>query len=73
MTDRLKGCVVVFDKDYRDDDAADIISALTMVKGVASVSPVVANHEDYMNRERVRLEYQRAILDALQGMREGKI
>ncbi len=48
MTDRLKGALVTFERDIRDDDAKDMLKALSMVKGVLSVKPYVTSAEDYM-------------------------
>jgi len=56
MTDRLKGVVVTFERDLRTDDAEDLIKAIGCLRGVLDVSPSVAKPEDYMNRERVRME-----------------
>jgi hypothetical protein len=56
MTDRLKGCTVVFTHDIRDDDAEAILNAIRMVKGVLSVDPSLASSEDWMMRERVKSE-----------------
>jgi hypothetical protein len=58
MTDRLKGLVVVLDKDIRVDDAEEIINAIKMIKGVADVQGSVANYNDYMNRSRVDREWK---------------
>lgn len=43
MTDRYSGFVVVLADDIRDDDAADTLTALRMVHGVARVEPVVSS------------------------------
>jgi hypothetical protein len=43
MTDRYSGFVVVLSNDTRDDDAAAIQTALSMVQGVARVEPVVSS------------------------------
>jgi len=56
MTDRIKGFVVTLDKDLRDDDVEIIKTALSMVKGVTNVTAAVTNHDDIMNRERVKSE-----------------
>lgn len=56
MTDRLKGVVVTFEKNIREDDAAEIINAIGMVKGVLSVNPLKANLDDHIAQERVRHE-----------------
>jgi hypothetical protein len=41
MTDRHTGYVVTLAKPLRDDDDADTINALRMVRGVISVEPIV--------------------------------
>jgi len=56
MSDHLKGFVVTFEINMRDDDAESIAQAIRMVRGVLSVSPVIANHEDDMTRRQVRHE-----------------
>ena len=62
MTDKYKGLVVTLDKDYRDDDAESIITAIKMIKGVLEVVPAVANHaDDCIIRERVAKELEREI------------
>ena len=53
MTDRHAGYIVTLDHDIREDDAAAIITALRMVKGVISVEPVVADHHTYVAAARV--------------------
>lgn len=58
MTDRLKGCVVLFDKDIRDDDCQPLIDAIRMLKHVKAVTPNLAGPDDWMCRERVRRELQ---------------
>lgn len=65
MTDRLKGVVVTFEEDIRDDDAQEIINAILMIKGVKTVATSIANHDDHMNRSRIRLEYRQKLFDAL--------
>ncbi len=62
MTDRLKGCYVAFDDDYRTDDVERILEAIRMVRGVASIATTVTNGDDWMNRERIRREYEDKVL-----------
>ncbi|MFI8792590.1 hypothetical protein [Streptomyces sp. NPDC055105] len=64
MTDRHAGYVVTLTDDIREDDAEAIINALRLIKGVASVQPVVGDHQLVIAKERVREEY-RAKLTAL--------
>lgn len=56
MTDRIKGLIVVLDKDYRDDDVKAIVDVIRMVKGVVAVRKSVTDAEDWMNRTRVKHE-----------------
>ncbi len=57
MTDRHAGYVVALDADMREDDAEAIIAAISMIKGVLAVQPVVAGSPmDSINRLRVRRE-----------------
>lgn len=65
MTDRLKGVVVTFEADIREDDAQAIINAIQLIKGVYSVSKSVRGHDDIMNRERVRMEYREKLWKVL--------
>ncbi len=44
------------EKDTREDNAIDILTALRMVKGVASVSPHVTNLEQWSAEWRARIE-----------------
>jgi hypothetical protein len=56
MTDRLKGVIVTFKEDIREDDAEAVLTAIKMVKGVLSVKPLVSNYEQHIAEERVRRE-----------------
>ena len=48
MTDRYKGFLITLDKEIRDDDADQIVTALKMIKGVFSVQPYINSAEDWM-------------------------
>jgi len=61
MTDRLKGVLVTFDHDIREDDAEQIIAAIGMIKHVADVKPMVRTHEDLMARVRVDGEWRKKL------------
>lgn len=56
MTDRLKGLVVTFENDTREDDAQGIINAIYMVKGVVNVSEVISDPGSQVDRERIKYE-----------------
>ena len=61
MTDRLKGVLVTFAKDIRDDDAESMLTAIKMIKGVLSVKEYITDAEDYMM-------YHRGYYDAREKM-----
>lgn len=61
MTDRLKGLTVLLDRDIREDDAAPIIAAIQMIKGVASVQTHVADPDHYLAVETARWELRKEI------------
>ena len=65
MTDRHAGYIVVLAEDIRADDAEEsVLNALRMIKGVASVTPVIADYDQVIARER-RDEKWRDALRAL--------
>ena len=71
MTDRLKGAVVTFSHDIREDDAEALLQAIGMIRGVASVTPSVAYLGDHMARERVRSELRVRLYDAIRVALDG--
>jgi hypothetical protein len=56
MTDRLKGVVITFEKDIREDDAEQLLTTFRNIRGVVDVSPIVADLDDHMARARVKSE-----------------
>jgi hypothetical protein len=65
MSDRIKGFIVVLDKDYRDDDASEIRIALQNIRGVCKVTPSVMHAEDVMNQSRIKSELIKKIYEVL--------
>ncbi len=63
MTDRHAAYIVILGDDIRDDSAAPIITALRMVKGVASGEPVVASHQLHIAQARVDQEWKDRIAE----------
>ena len=59
MSTRLKGVLVTFEEDVREDDAAATLAAIRQIRGVLSVDPVPADIDDHMARARVRHEMWR--------------
>ncbi len=65
MSDRMLSCQVIFDKDYKDEDAKVIMDAISMIKGVAKVVPRVAITEDYIAYTRARQDLRLKLFEAL--------
>lgn len=65
MSDRYKGLIITLEKDFKDEDAKEIMTAIAMVKGVLKVSPSVANVDDHLNRMRIKHEIEGRIWNAL--------
>lgn len=65
MTDRIKGVLITFEKDIRDDDAQPIIEALKMIKGVLTVKPYITGMEDYMLYQKGHMDARREMFNYL--------
>jgi hypothetical protein len=73
MTDRHAGYVVVLAEDIREDDAESTLNALRMVKGVVSVTPVIADYELVVARGRQDDKWREALRDLVRnGPGEGE-
>lgn len=72
MTDRLKGYIVILEENIREDDAQPITDALTMVKGVLKVTPLVSNVNGRIAEVRARQklvdQLLHILLPAMKGM-----
>ena len=65
MTDRHAGYIVTLKDNIREDDAEVIVSALSLIKGVISVEPVVADYTTAMGEQRAKYDLTRKILNVL--------
>ncbi len=65
MTDRVKGFHVILDHDIRDDDVEGLRQAILHLRCVENVSSVLVTPDDWMGRERAKLEIRDKILDLL--------
>ncbi len=68
MTDRIRTLTVVLDHDYReDDDAALIVSAIKMVRGVDRVIPgAPVSAGDWLARDLAKRELRKQLLRVLE-------
>lgn len=65
MTDRIKGLVVTLSANVRADDVEPIVNAIAQLRGVYSVSPLVADVDHHIAVEQARREIESRILEAL--------
>lgn len=66
MTERIKGFTVALRHDIREDDAEGVLNAIRQLRGVADVTGVRANSDDWMNRTRIRQEITGKVMKALE-------
>jgi hypothetical protein len=65
MSDRIFAFTVSLDYSFKDEDAAEIAKAIGMIKGVADVTPLVANPDLYYAKESARRELTNLLFQAL--------
>ena len=65
MSDRTFSATIIFDKEYRDDDAQVILDAIAMIKGVASTHLRISTSEDYLAYARARQDLQKKLFEVL--------
>lgn len=70
MTDRHAAYIVILSGDIREDDTEHTINALRMVKGVASVEPVLASYDQQIARTRADTEWVNRISEMVRRARE---
>lgn len=65
MTDRYHTLTVVLEHDMRDDDCASTIAAIKHIRGVASVTGVVADGDSWMAETRAKIDLRRKLFEVL--------
>jgi hypothetical protein len=66
MTDRHSGYVVTLAQDVREDEAELVITALTMIKGVVDVRPIIGgNMHEIVAQSRSDIEWRNKIASLL--------
>jgi hypothetical protein len=66
MTDRHAAYIVTLEHDIRDDDAQQLIQALSLLRGVVSVEPVPADPIEHIAQSRARSVMRRKLWEALE-------
>lgn len=65
MTDRIIAYTVILEKEIREDDAEPITEAISMIKGIAEVIPLVADASLYFAKATAQLELRNKIIPIL--------
>lgn len=65
MTDRYNAFVVVLENDLRDDDADEIVKAITLLRGVLAVTPHIADMATTIAEVRVKNDVRQKLFDVL--------
>jgi uncharacterized protein (UPF0264 family) len=65
MTNRIKGLEVALECDIREDDCQQLIDAILMIKGVASVKTNVSNHNDFYIKQQLKRELYKGFHDKI--------
>lgn len=71
MSDRTIHLTVVLDKETRVDDAEPILAAISMIRGVVSVTANVTNPLDHVAYARARHDIETRLYTALQESHRG--
>ena len=66
MSDRVKALTVNLTRDFRDDDVESLAQAIGHMTGVLSVETRKVSTDDYLNRDRIRREFEVGIYEAIQ-------
>lgn len=61
MTDRYSAFLVTYERNIREDDAKDLITALSQIRGVIGVEPVKSNPDQEIAQMRANSEWVEAI------------
>ena len=72
MTDRLRGVIVTFDRNIREDDAEGVINAIKHIRCVAGVTPVVNDMDKDMAETKVRHDWADSIMALGMAMYHGR-
>lgn len=65
MSDRINTLTIVLDQPYRDDDVEQIVNAIRMIKGVASVTANVQNMTDHVAYDNARRDLGNKLWEVL--------
>lgn len=70
MTDRLNGCVVVFERDIRVDDVEPMLNAIRHIRGVLSVTGNVTDIGSHIAESRARDDMRMRVYEFARSLSE---
>lgn len=73
MTDRHAGYIVTLAEDIREDDAEAVLTALRMVSGVVSATPIISDYSFAIARERRGRKWADAIREMARKVERGDL
>jgi len=65
MSDSYHSLTVVLAGDIKDENCESLIEAIKQLRGVISVTPIVANFDSHMAEERARRELTNKLWDVI--------
>lgn len=65
MSDRYNALIVTLEQPIKDEDAADLMTAIRQLRGVATVDGNVADLESYIAFARARSELSQKLLEVV--------
>lgn len=72
MSDRINGFVVILDNNYKDEEIEQTIKAIEQIKGVIAVKPNIVTTDDYIAKERTKIEIANKIYELAQQILNGE-
>ena len=66
MSNRVRGFTVTLTDDMREDDIEQIITAISMIKGVLHVDPTITTASDYISDVRARADMRGKLVNFIQ-------
>lgn len=72
MTTKIKALTVVLEADTREDDVESLVQAVTLLRGVASVTTEPVDMGDYSARQRLAYEWRNTMLEVFVALCNGR-
>jgi len=63
MTDRVHALTVILERDTRDDDVKELVSAISMLRNVAEVKTGIVTGADLLARSRAQAELRKRLME----------